>query len=61
MTDEEKQQIETLIEVGAKALQQGKPLAESQQIGATALALIERVRAIQQPEASPVKTTRKKS
>lgn len=58
MSEEEKQQIETLIEVGAKALQQGKSLAESQQIGATALALIERVRSLEQPAAKPV---RKKS
>ena len=56
MTDEEKQQIETFIRVGCVALQRQKPLEESQQIGATALNLIERLNA----EETPAKTTRKR-
>ena len=40
MTDEQKSQIEQLIRVGCAALQQGKLLEESQQIGQTTLALI---------------------
>ena len=56
MTPEEKQQIEQFIRVGCLALQQGKSLEESQQFGATALTLIERLNA---PE-TPVKLTRKR-
>lgn len=56
MTPEEKQQIEQFIRVGCIALQQGKPLEESQQIGATALNLIERLNA----EETPAKTARKR-
>lgn len=58
MTPEEKQQIETLVRVGCESLQRGKPLEESQQIGATALALIEKLRTIEPP---PAKPARKKS
>lgn len=42
-TPDEVQQIVTFIEVGAKALQANKPLAESQNIGATGLALIQKL------------------
>lgn len=56
MSNEEKQQIEQFIRVGCIALQQGKPLEESQQIGATALTLIERLNAAE----TPAKTTRKR-
>lgn len=44
MTPDELQQIETLIRVGAAALQQGKSLEERQQIGATALTLISKLK-----------------
>jgi hypothetical protein len=44
MTTEETQQIEQFIRIGCVALQQGKPLEESQQIGATALHLIQRLK-----------------
>lgn len=57
MTPEEKQQIEQFIRVGCIALQQSKPLEESQQIGATALGLIDRIRSLEPP---PVKPARKK-
>ena len=56
MTPEEKQQIEQFIRYGCAALQQGKPLEESQQIGATALTLIERLNAAE----TPAKPTRKR-
>lgn len=56
LTSEEKQQIEQFIRVGCIALQQGKPLEESQQIGATALGLIERLNAVE----TPAKTARKR-
>lgn len=56
LTTEEKQQIEQFIRVGCIALQQGKPLEESQQIGATALGLIERLNAAE----TPAKTARKR-
>jgi len=56
VTPEEKQQIEQFIRVGCIALQQGKPLEESQQIGATALGLIERLNAVE----TPAKTARKR-
>ena len=49
LTVEEKQQIEQFIRFGCVALQQGKPLEESQQIGATALTLIERLNAAETP------------
>jgi hypothetical protein len=41
MTPEQINQIEQLVRIGAVALQQGKSLEESQQIGATALSLID--------------------
>jgi len=47
MSDEEKQQIETFIRVGCVALQQQKPLEESQQIGATALHLIAKLKSLE--------------
>lgn len=56
LTTEEKQQIEQFIRVGCIALQQGKPLEESQQIGATALTLIERLNT----DETPAKTARKR-
>ncbi len=56
LTIEEKQQIEQFMRVGCAALQQGKPLEESQQIGATALTLIERLNA----EDPPAKNARKR-
>lgn len=49
MTDEEKQQIETFIRVGCVTLQQQKPLEESQQIGATALHLIAKIKSLETP------------
>jgi len=49
VTPEEKQQIEQFIRVGCLALQQGKPLEESQQIVATALTLIERLNTAKTP------------
>ena len=53
MTPEEINQIEQLLRVGCVALQHGKPLEESQQIGATALHLIARLKESQQkPEAA---------
>lgn len=57
MTPEEKQQIEQFLRVGCAALQQGKPLEESQQIGATALTLIERLNTA---ETQPAKQARKR-
>jgi len=57
VTDEQKQQIEEFIRVGCAALQHGKQLEETQQIGATALSLIDAIRGV----ASPVKPSRKKS
>jgi hypothetical protein len=45
MTPEEINQIETLVRIGTTALQQGKSLEESQQIGATALSLIAKLKA----------------
>jgi len=56
LKQEEKQQIEQFLRVGCAALQQGKPLEESQQIGATALTLIERLNA----DEPPAKTARKR-
>lgn len=56
LTAEEKQQIEQFIRFGCVALQQGKQLEESQQIGATALTLIERLNAVE----TPAKTARKR-
>ncbi len=56
LTSEEKQQIEQFVRVGCIALQQGKPLEESQQIGTTALTLIERLNAAE----PPAKTARKR-
>ena len=44
------QQIETLMRVGCAALQQQKPLEESQQIGATTLQLIETLRTMLESE-----------
>lgn len=44
VTEEQKQQIEEFIRVGCAALQHGKPLEDTQQIGATALSLINAVR-----------------
>ena len=41
MTPDQINQIEQLVRIGAVALQQGKSLEESQQIGATALSLID--------------------
>jgi hypothetical protein len=55
LTTEEKQQIEQFIRVGCIALQQGKPLEESQQIGATALTLIERLNTVETPAKPPRK------
>jgi len=49
LTAEEKQQIEQFVRVGCAALQQGKPLEESQQIGAMALTLIERLNTAKTP------------
>jgi hypothetical protein len=49
MTQDELKQLETLVRVGCAALQQGKPLEESQQIGATTLHLIETLRAVVAP------------
>ena len=43
-TPDELSQIESLLRVGAAALSQGKPLEESQQIGKTALYLIQRLK-----------------
>jgi hypothetical protein len=51
MTQEELKQIETLVRVGCAALQQSKPLEESQQIGATTLQLLETLRAVVTPPA----------
>ena len=45
MTQEDLKQIETLVRVGCVAIQQNKPLEESQQIGATTLKLLETLRA----------------
>lgn len=56
VTDEQKKQVEELLRVGCLALQHGKPLEESQQIGATALSLIDAVRSVQ----IPLKPSRKK-
>jgi len=56
LTAEEKQQIEQFIRFGCIALQQGKSLEESQQLGATALTLIDRLNAAE----TPAKTTRKR-
>lgn len=56
LSAEEKQQIEQFVRVGCIALQQGKPLEESQQIGATALTLIEKLNAVE----TPAKPTRKR-
>lgn len=56
VTDEQKKQVEELMRVGCLALQHGKPLEESHQIGATVLSLIEVVRAVP----VPVVQTRKK-
>ena len=57
MTNEQKQQIEEFIRVGCAALQHGKQLEDTQQIGATALSLIDAVRS-----AGPqVKPPRKRS
>jgi hypothetical protein len=53
MTQEELKQIETLVRVGCVALQQGKPLEESQQIGATTLQLIETLRAVVSEKTTP--------
>lgn len=50
MTEEEKQQIETFIRVGCVTLQQQKPLEESQQIGATALHLIAKLKSLEAPK-----------
>ena len=49
-TPDEIQQIVAFIEVGAKALQANKSLAESQNIGATGLALISK---LQSPSVEP--------
>lgn len=49
LTTEEKQQIEQFIRVGCLALQNGKQLEESQQIGATALTLIKRLNTAEKP------------
>lgn len=57
MTPEELQQIEQLMRVGCTALQAGKPLEESQQYGATTLALIEKLKTL---GLKPETTTRKK-
>ena len=51
MTQDELKQLETLVRVGCAALQQSKPLEESQQIGATTLQLIETLRAVVVPPA----------
>jgi hypothetical protein len=51
MNQEDLKQIETLVRVGCAALQQSKPLEESQQIGATTLQLIETLRAVVTPPA----------
>lgn len=51
VTPEEKQQIEQFLRVGCLALQQGKPLEESQQIGATALGLIAKLKSLEPPKA----------
>lgn len=51
MTDEEKQQIEAFIRVGCVALQQGKPLEESQRLGTTALQLIATLKSLEAPNA----------
>lgn len=56
MTDEQKQQIEEFIRVGCAALQHGKQLEDTQQIGATALSLIDAVR----NSGTQVKSSRKR-
>jgi hypothetical protein len=50
MTPEQISQIEQLVRIGAVALQQGKSLEESQQIGLTALSLID---ALKSPPPTP--------
>jgi hypothetical protein len=50
MTPEQINQIEQLVRIGAAALQQGKSLEESQQIGATALSLIDALKSPPTPE-----------
>lgn len=57
VTDEQKQQIEEFIRVGCAALQHGKQLEDTQQIGATALSLIDAVR----NSGPQVKPSRKRS
>lgn len=56
VTDEQKKQIEEFIRIGCVALQHGKPVEDTQQIGATALSLIDAVRAVP----IPVKPSRTK-
>lgn len=46
LTEEQRTQIEQFLRVGCAALQQGKPLEESQQIGATALELITAIQSL---------------
>ncbi len=50
MTPEQINQIEQLIRIGAVALQQGKSLEESQQIGTTVLSLIAALKSPPTPE-----------
>ena len=47
---DEVSQIEAFIRVGCVAMQQGKPLEESQNFGATALHLIQRLKEISGPQ-----------
>jgi hypothetical protein len=46
LTEEQRTQIEQFLRVGCAALQQGKPLEESQQIGQTALELITAIQSL---------------
>jgi hypothetical protein len=51
LTADQIQQVEQLLRVGCAALQQGKPLEESQQIGATALDLIAAIQSLSTSQA----------
>jgi hypothetical protein len=50
MNQEDIKQVEQFIRIGCAAAQQGKPLEESQQIGAVALGLIEKLKSVTTPK-----------
>jgi len=50
MNQEEIKQVEQFVRIGCIAAQQGKPLEESQQIGAVALTLIEKLKSVVTPK-----------